>query len=155
MEATWPTAVRSKKICAFWSTFTFMTILGFVISNTYPRQEFAIDYSAVSALLAAFSAQAFLAEAIGLRANRQRVSFPRRLFAHFGFPTLWRRQIALKDISRADSLDERTIRFYLLSTELVDILFPDIRSKRQFLRYIGEELARAPKTRLVRKRGRL
>lgn len=142
-EATWPGAVRSRKVCTFWLIFTFVSILCLVFLDNYTHHEFALDYRVLPSLVALFSAQAFLAEAIGLRADARGVSFPRRLFAHLGFPTLWRRRIALKDISRADSLDERTVRFHLFSTELVDVLFPDIMSRRSFLRYIGKELARS------------
>jgi hypothetical protein len=142
-EATWPGAVRSRKVCTFWLIFTFVSILCLVFLDNYTHHEFALDYRVLFSLVALFSAQAFLAEVIGLRADARGVSFPRRLFAHLGFPTLWRRRIALKDISRADSLDERTVRFHLFSTELVDVLFPDIMSRRSFLRYIGKELARS------------
>ena len=139
-------AVRSWKVCAFWSVFAIGPILWLLFRNGRNDQDFALDYRVVSGPLALFGAQAFLAEAIGFRANTQKVSFPRRLFPHLGFPPLWRRRIALKDISRADSLNERTVRFFLNTTELVDLLFPDSTSKRHFLRYVDKELARSVRT---------
>ena len=150
-------AVRSWKVCAFWLIFAIGPILWLFFLHEPTDQDVALDYRVFSGLIALFSAQAFLAEAVGIRANAQKVSFPRRLFPHLGFPTLWRRRIALKDISRVDSLDERTIRFFLNSTELVDLLFPDSTSKRHFLRYVDKELARSVRTRPIaaaRPRGR-
>jgi hypothetical protein len=152
LQTTWPGAVRSWKICTFWSIFTLAPILCLVFVDYHTHREFAPDYRVLSGLVALFGAQAFLAEAIGLRADEQRVSFPRRLFPHLGFLTLWRRRIALTAISRADSLNERTVRFYLISAELVDLLFPDIMSKRHFLRYIGKELARSDRARQIKRR---
>lgn len=142
-------AVRSWKVCALWSIFTIGPILWLLFLDEPTNQHFALDYRVFSGLVALFSTQAFLAEAIGIRANAHKVSFPRRLFPHLGFPTLWRRRIALKDISRTDSLDERTVRFILNSTELVDLLFPDSMSKRHFLRYVHKELARSVPTRPI------
>ena len=139
-------AVRSWKVCAFWSIFAIVPILWLLFLHEPTDQYVALDYRVFYGLVALFSAQAFLAEAIGIRANAQKISFPRRLFPHFGFPTLWRRRIAMKDILRTDSLDERTVRFFLNSTELVDLLFPDSTSKRHFLRYVDKELARSVRT---------
>lgn len=139
-------AIRFWKVCAFWLIFAIGPILWILFLNEPTEQYVVLDYRVFFGLLALFSAQAFLAEAIGIRAHAQKVSFPRRLFPRLGFPTLWRRRIALKDISRVDSLDERTIRFFLNSTELVDLLFPDSASKRHFLRYVDKELARSVRT---------
>lgn len=147
----WRGAVRSWKVCAFWSIFVVGPIIWLFLFADPTHQDFAFEYRVLSGLVAFFSAQALLAEAIGIRANAQRVSFPRRLFSHLGFPTLWRRRIALKDISRADSLDERTVRLFLISTELVDLLFPDSTSKRHFLRYVGKELDRSVRRRPIKK----
>lgn len=151
MLDAWRGAVRSWKICVFWLILAVGPIIWlFFFDDPHPL-DFGLDYRVLFDLVALFSAQAFLAEAIGLRANAQRISFPRRLFPHLGFPTLWRRRIALKDISRADSLDERTVRLFLISTELVDLLFPDSTSKRHFLRYLGKELDRSVRTRPIKK----
>jgi hypothetical protein len=150
-------AVRFWRVCAFWSVFAIGPILWLLFLDELTEQDFALNYRVFSGLVALFSAQAFLAEAIGIRANARKISFPRRLFPHFGFPTLWRRRIALKDILRTDSLDERTVRFFLSSTELVDLLFPDSTSKRSVLRYIDKELARSVRPRPIaaaRPRGR-
>lgn len=151
-------AVRCWKVCAFWSIFTIGPILWLLFLDGATDQDFALDYRVFSGLVALFSAQALLAEAIGIRANAQNVSFPRRLFPHLGFPTLWRRRIALKKILRADTLNERTVRFFLNTTELVDLLFPDSTSRRHFLRYVDKEFARSVRTRPIaaaaRPRGR-
>lgn len=134
-------AVRSWKGCVFWSVFVIGPILVLLLVRP-TDQDFTLNYRVFSGLVALFSAQALLAEAIGIRADAQKISFPRRLFPHLGYPTLWRRRIALKDISRADSLNERMVRFFLNTTELVDLLFPDSTSKRQFLRFVDKEIAR-------------
>jgi hypothetical protein len=148
-------AIRFWRVCAVWLIFAIGPILWLLLLNEPTEQYAVLDYRVFFGLVALFSAQAFLAEAIGIRANAQKVSFPRRLFPHLGFPTLWRRRIALKDISRTDSLDEQTVRFLLNSTELVDLLFPDSMSKRHFLRYVDKELARSVRPiGAVRPRGR-
>jgi hypothetical protein len=142
-------AIRFWRVCAFWLIFAIGPILWLLFLNEPTEQYAVLDYRVFFGLVALFSAQAFLAEAIGIRANAQKVSFPRRLFPHLGFPTLWRRRIALKNISRIDSLDEQTVRFLLNSTELVDLLFPDSMSKRHFLRYVDKEFARSVQTRPI------
>jgi hypothetical protein len=142
-------AIRFWKVCSFWLIFAIGPILWLFFLHEPTDQYPALDYRVFSGLVALFGAQAFLAEAIGIRVNSQKVSFPRRLFPHLGFPTLWRRRIALKNIARVDSLDEQTVRFLLNSTELVDLLFPDSSSKRHFLRYVDKELARSVQTRPI------
>jgi hypothetical protein len=151
VQATWPGSVRSWKICALWLIIALATLLSAVLLSNDGYRESAADYRILLGLVFLFSFQAFLAEAIGVRANAQSVSFPRRLLPHLGFPTLWRRRIALKDVSRADSFDDRSVRLYLFSTELVDILFPNIMSKRHFMRYISKELARSVRAFQLRK----
>jgi len=145
-------AVRSWKTCAFWLIFTVVSILSLVFLDDYSRQELGLDSRVLSGFVALFSAQAFLAEAIGLRANARGVSFPRRLFPNFGFPTVWRRRIDFKDISRADSRDTKRVRFYLTSAELVDVLFPDTISKQAFLNYVAKELTQSSRQRGIRRR---
>ena len=157
LQGAWPGGsgvfVRSRKACAFWLVFAVAPILSLVLLAHYSRQGLAQEYRTLAGLIALLGVQAFLAEAIGLRADAEGFSFPRRLLPHLGFPTLWRRRIPSKHISRADSLDLRTARIYLTSAERVDILFPDILSKRHFLSFIGEELARQSRRRQIKGRG--
>ena len=136
-------SVRSWKACAFWFVFTVAPILSLALVTICSRHELVQECRALAGLIALFGVQAFWAEAIGLKADREGFSFPRRLLPQFGFPTLWRRRIPSSCISRADSLGSRMARIYLTSAERVDVLFPDITSKRRFLSYIGSELSRS------------
>lgn len=151
LQATLPGSSRSLKICAVWLILTLVTILSAVLLNNEAGREISIDYRVLLILVPFFCAQALIAEVIGVRANAQSVSFPRRLLPHLGFPTFWRRRIAFKDVSRVDSLDDRSIRLYLFSAELVEVMFPDLISKRQFMRYINKELARSVEALQLRK----
>ena len=154
LQGAWPggsgVVIRSRKACAFWLVLTVAPILSLALLANYSRQELTLEYRALAGLIALFGVQAFLAEATGFQADSKGVSFPRRLFPHFGFPTLWRRRIPSKQISRADLLDLNMARIYRTSAERVDVLFPDIMSKRHFLHFIGRELARSSERRLIK-----
>ncbi len=90
--------------------------------------------------MALFVGQGFVAELIGFWCDRDSLSFPRRIFPGMGFPTIWRRKIPLRKISRMDALGERVILFYLSSTERVAVVFPNNRSRRQFMHFLSEAL---------------
>jgi hypothetical protein len=83
-------------------------------------------------IIVLFGLQGFAAEMLGLRADEAGFSFPRRLFLRFGFPVLWRRRIPAKMVSRIDTLDSRTVQFYLTSCERVDFVFPDDEKMKRF-----------------------
>ncbi len=92
----------------------------------------------LAGLLALFCGQALVAEWIGFRCDGRGLSYPRRIFPSFSFPTIWRRQISVRKISRMDALGERAILFYLSSTERAAVVFPDNRSRRLSMRLLSE-----------------
>ncbi len=125
---------RSWKACALW--LVLGGALTAAIWPVFARGEQSVETPLALGAIAIFVAQGFLAEFLGVRANEQAVSFPRRLFPFFPFPTLWRRQIRTRQISRVDSWGENAVRVYLGSAELVDINLPDATRKRVFLNFL-------------------
>jgi hypothetical protein len=123
---------RSWKTCAAWLLATLISI-GLILSN-----EIGLRWEprAVISLVALFCFQAFLAEFIGIRASERGISFPRRLLPRLGFPVLWRRRLAPGDVSRVDSLDERTARLYLDTAERVDLVFMRGEDRRRFVHFV-------------------
>lgn len=94
----------------------------------------------LAGLIALFCGQACVAELLGFRCDSASISFPRRLLPRIGFPTLWRRRIALRDISRIDALGERAALFYLTSTERIELVFPGGHSRHIFMRFLAKAL---------------
>jgi hypothetical protein len=120
--------IRSWIRCASW--FLLTTGLVVVLVSSESR-----NYLFALGLIAIFGLQGFVAEMLGLRSDETGFSFPRRIFRALGFPVLWRRKIPAKSVSRIDSFDSRTVRFYLTSCELVDVVLSDNDEKRRFLQF--------------------
>jgi hypothetical protein len=132
--------IRSWKSCALWFVLTALPAVLVVVNKPELPEEIRILFE----LFAAFGAQAFISELLGMSFHADGVSFPRRPFPLFPF-TLGRRSIRLKHISRIDSIDNCAVRFYLTSTERVDFVVPDGKSKWCVLRYLGKaKAARQP-----------
>jgi hypothetical protein len=127
---------RSWKTCAAWLMAISISIGLIVFSEIGLRWE----TRAVISLVALFCFQAFLAEFIGIRASEKEISFPRRMLPRLGFPVLWRRSFAARNLSRVDSLDERTTRLYLKSCDQVDLLFARGEDRRRFVHFLEKYL---------------
>ncbi len=129
-------AVRSWKACASWLMATLI-LIGFSLSGGFGLQW---ETRAVVSLVALLCFQAFLAEFIGIRASEREISFPRRLLPRLGFPVLWRRRFSARNLSRVDSLDQRSTRLYLKSTEQVDLVFARGEDRRRFVHFLESYL---------------
>ncbi len=133
--------VRSTGLVFMWLVATALACAGiFLLRHVEPWRGFV----GVGAL---FCAQGFIAELAGFRVGPNGVSFPRRIFPGVAFPTLWRRRVPAKEISRIDSLGDRAALFYLNSTERVAVVFPHPQSRRIFLRHLDAALEARRSTR--------
>ncbi len=78
--------------------------------------------------------QGFFSEIAGVRAGKDAISFPRRIFPGFGFLVFWRRTIAAKSISRIDRhLDNRVQLF--TGGRAVDIALAGRDRRRKFMKF--------------------
>jgi hypothetical protein len=125
--------VRSWKSCAFWFIFSAVPALFIALELESEQSQWNLRLGAVPGLVTLFGLQGFLAEMAGVRADQNGFSFPRRLFPRFGFPVLWRRKIRANRISRIDTLDPKTLRFFLNSGNWLDLVFANREQKRSFL----------------------
>jgi hypothetical protein len=141
IHASKSVVARSWKACAAWLIATSVAV-GLALPT---RLGLPSEIRVLISLVAVLCVQAFFAEFIGVRASEGEVSFPRRLLPRLGFPVFWRRRLAVGDISRVDSLDERTVRLYLDSAELLDIFFSRGEDRRRFAHCLESALrAKAP-----------
>ncbi|MEK4035556.1 hypothetical protein WOC76_05745 [Methylocystis sp. IM3] len=125
---------RSSLVASYWFIGFTLALASFFV---FPAGGAA---RVLAGLVALFCGQGFIAEWIGVRCDRDSISFPRRLFPGIGFPTVWRRRISVRKISRMDSVGQRAILFYLSSTERVAFVFPDNRSRHQVIRFLNEAI---------------
>ncbi|WP_292529495.1 hypothetical protein [Methylocystis sp.] len=132
--------IRSWRSCVSWFVFGAAFVLGLIYCDKTNCEEFnlAPEMRLTLGLMALLGLQGFLAEALGLWADENGFSIPRRIFPHLGFPVLWRRKIPGRSLSRIDAIDSRMVRLYLTSTERVDFVFADNEKRRRFLRFVNQ-----------------
>ncbi len=132
--------IRSWRRCVSWFIFGTAVVLGLIYCDKINCEEFnlASQMRLTLGLMALLGLQGLLAEALGLWADENGFSIPRRIFPHLGFPVLWRRKILGRSLSRIDAIDSRMVRLYLTSTERVDFVFADNEKRRRFLRFANQ-----------------
>jgi hypothetical protein len=125
--------VRSWKSCAFWFVFSAVPASFIALEVESEQSQRNLKLSVVLGLVTLFGIQGFLAEMAGMRGDQNGFSFPRRLFPRLGFPVLWRRKIRGNRISRIDTLDPKTLRFYSKSGNRLDLVFANRQKRLEFL----------------------
>lgn len=120
-----PPQIRSLLLCAVWLAFTFNAT---VVALFQPSPAAEI----ICWLIVIYCVQAFFAEALGVRADRSAVSFPRRPLMDFPLLVLWRERIACAEIDQIGSWSNDQIRFHKSSGERVKRAFDSRAAKLQF-----------------------
>jgi hypothetical protein len=124
---------RSKVRCVSWLFLATLPLLGYFSLDT---SDDPLRLALVGALFL-FCAQGFLSELIGVRADANGASFPRRLPNGRGLPVFWRMHIPVERISRVDHWEDCVTRLFLNSGKFIDVTLTDSAAAKNFVRNVG------------------
>lgn len=116
-------------MCAAWPILAG-ACLGLMLVRTNPLEILSL------LLLAIYTIQAFIAEALGIRVSKKSISFPRRLIAGFPFLVLWRARIKCADIDQISSRPKARVRVEKISGERLGLDFPSREARLRFYQLV-------------------
>jgi hypothetical protein len=123
--------MRSLSLCVIWLVFTGLAVVAAIFQSPSPA---AIMFW----LVALYGAQAFIAEALGVKVDQTSVMFPRRPLSAFPLFVFWRERIRCADIHQITSRSREQIRLHKPSGERIKLTFANRAAKSQFVDYIKQ-----------------
>ena len=121
--------MRSLPMCAAWLILTGVSVV-LQSTRTNPLEIIFLLF------LTMYSAQAFFAEALGVRMSQKSISFPRRLFPNFPFLVLWRMRIKCADIHQISSRPKARVRVRKSTGERLQVNFPSCEARLRFFQFV-------------------
>ena len=123
--------MRSLPLCAAWLIFLSVG-LGLLSIRTNPLEVLFLF------LLTIYGAQAFIAEALGVRVSKKSISFPRRPIPGFPLLVLWRVRIKCLDIDQITSGPRVRARLEKTTGERLRVDFPSREARLRFYRLVKQ-----------------
>lgn len=116
----------------FFIVFLVLLIVVYKQMSIYMNEEFSI-FTMYQPLFLIFSFQSLVAEAFGIRLNKNGISAPRQLAEDYNWLVFWRETFRWEDIERINSLSGGKVRM-ITTVGRIDIRLKNRDEKFEFFR---------------------